>query len=106
MASRERVSALPSKRQKRIRLCRLEQDVLLLTHRELDDAFGREIARVEDHLLVTHGSIIDTKSAALDLAARLAVRCDEAGLDEHRQDADAGLKFAARNFHRRRLGDV
>ena len=42
---RERVSASPRKRQKRIRLCRLEQDVALLAERELDDALRRQVRR-------------------------------------------------------------
>ena len=77
--------------------------MLLLAHRQLDDAFRRQVAGVQDHLLVGDGSVVDAKAAALDLAARLAVGGDEAGPDEQREHADAGVKFAARNFHRRQV---
>src|ERR1700674_3792734 len=103
MTSRERVSASPSKGLKRMRLCRLEQDVALLAERQFYNAFGREILEREHHLLVLNDHIVDAETAALDLAAGLAIRRDKAGPDEQRQHADAGFEFGARNFHARQV---
>src|ERR1700726_1373998 len=80
--SRERVSALPGKCLKRMRLCRLEQDVTLLAHRQLDHAFRRQVGRLQHHLLVGDRSIVDAQATALDLAPRLAIGCDKARSDE------------------------
>src|SRR6267154_62390 len=99
----ERVSAARSRGLGRMRLCRLEKDVALLAERKLDHAFRREIAMPENHLLVGNGGIVDAETAALDLAARLAIRRDEAGFDEQRQHAGAGVEFGTRDFNRRKV---
>src|SRR5207247_6130954 len=93
-ARRERVSASLSKGLKRMRLCRLEQDVALFAERQLYHALRREIAGRQQHLLVGHDFIVDAETAALDLAPCLAIRPDKAGPDEQRQHADAGFDFA------------
>ena len=56
-------------------------------------AAGREIARSEDRAVVGHGVVVDPQAAALDLPPRLAGRGHEAGADEGRQHAEAGLEF-------------
>lgn len=78
-------------------LCRLEQDVPLLPERELDDAF-RQQRGGQHHLLVGHRNIVDAQAAALDLPPRFAVRRDETGIDEGREDTDACFKFSLRNI--------
>ena len=60
-------------------------------------------AGIQRHLLVGDGNVVDAQAAALDLAPRLAVGGNEARLDEGGEHADAGIKFAARNFHCRQV---
>jgi hypothetical protein len=86
-----------------MRLCRLEQDVALSSNGKLDDTFGREIPKRQDHLLVGSRDVIDAQSAALDLAPCFAVGRDEACLDERRQNAEAGLEFGTRDFYLREI---
>src|SRR4030081_1773305 len=100
MPTKERFSAAKSRGLGRMRLCRPEQDVALLANRQFYDALRSEVCELEHHLLVADRGIVDAQSAALDLAPRLAIRGDEAGLDEPRQHADAGFQFGASNFHR------
>src|SRR5438876_11493489 len=57
---------------------RLKQHVALLAERELDDAFGREIAPCEQHLFVCYRDIVDLEAAGLDLPLRLPIRGDQA----------------------------
>ena len=76
-----------------MRLCRPEQDVAFLAKRQLDHAFRREVTKLQHHLLVADGDIVDAQTAALDLAPRLAIGGDKARLDEQRQDADAGFEL-------------
>src|ERR1700722_5062204 len=97
-AVRERVSASRSKGLKRIRLCRPEQDVALLAKRQFYYAFRRQVLGLQDHLLVGNGDVVDAQTAAFDLTPRLAIRRHEAGLDERRQHADAGVELAAGNL--------
>src|SRR6185437_12916227 len=90
-----------------MRLCRLEQHVTLLAKGKLDHVFRGEVGTRQRHLLVGDGNIVHAQAAALDLAPRLAVGGDQAGLDESREYADASFKFAARTpppggRHRRR----
>src|SRR3954467_3084829 len=54
--------------EKLIRLCRPEQDVLLLAERQLDHAFRRQVGRRQRHLLVGDGLVVDAQAAAPDLA--------------------------------------
>src|SRR4030081_1772786 len=100
MSTKERFSAARSRGLGRMRLCRPEQDVAFLAKRQLDHAFRREVTKLQHHLLVADGDIVDAQTAALDLAPRLAIGGDKARLDEQRQDADAGFEFATGNFHR------
>src|SRR5229473_6373219 len=100
MPTKERFSAAKSRGPGRMRLCRPQQDVALPANRQFYDAFRCEVGELEHHLLVVDRGIIDAQTSALDLAPRLAIRGDEAGLDETRQHADAGLEFGASNFHR------
>src|SRR6476646_1633157 len=93
--SGERVSASPRNRQKRIRLCRLEQDVALPAERELDDALRCEVFSRQHHLLVRDSDVVDAQAAALDLAPCLAVGGDQACPDEGREHAGAGVEFGA-----------
>src|SRR3984893_10013388 len=100
MPTKERFSAAKSRGLGRMRLCRPEQDVALPANRQFYDAFRCEVSELEHHLVVADGGIVDAQTATLDLAPRLAIRGDEAGLDETRQHADAGLEFGACHFHR------
>src|SRR3954470_9569348 len=89
MALTERFSGRRSRGLERMCLCRLEQHVTLPAERQLDDAFRREVLQVQDRLLVGDGGIVEAKAAALDLTPRLAVRRNQAHLDERRKYADA-----------------
>src|ERR1700730_5094894 len=97
MKRRERVSAPPSKCPERMRLCRLEEDVTFRAGPLFYRALRGEIGGRQRHLLVGDRGIVDANAAALDLAARFAVRCDQTCLYENRQHADSGLKFAFPN---------
>ena len=78
----------------------------LLAQRQLDHAFRREIAAIQRHLLVGDRGIVDAQATALDLAARLAIRCDQARFDEQPEHAGAGFEFGVRNLDRRQaFGD-
>src|ERR1700741_922087 len=90
IADRERASCVPSKRRKRMGLCRLEQDVTLLAQRQLDHAFRREIRVRQRHALVGHRRVVDTQAAALDLPPRFAVRGKQPRFDEGCQQLNAG----------------
>src|ERR1700676_1243782 len=103
ITSKERVSVPASKGLERMRLCRLEQDVALLADGQFYHAFRCEIPRLQHHLFVGHGNVVDAKTAALDLTTRLAVGGDEAGLDEQPQHAAAGFEFGAGNFDTRKV---
>src|SRR5437763_3327448 len=98
MTGRERVFVSASKGQKRMRLCRLEQDVALFAKRQFYHAFRGELGGLQDHLLIRNCDVVDAQPAALDLAARLAIRGDKSGPDERRQHADAGVEFPTRNL--------
>src|SRR5450432_4321487 len=100
MSTKERFSAAKSRGPGRMRLCRPQQDVALPANRQFYNAFRREVRVLEHHLLVADRGIVDAQTPALDLAPRLAIRGDEAGLDETRQHADAGLELGASDFHR------
>src|SRR5450631_4765526 len=100
MPTKERFSAAKSRGPGRMRLCRPQQDVAFPANRQFDDAFRCEVGELEHHLLVADRCIIDAQTAALDLTPRLAIRGDEAGLDETRQHADAGFEFGTRYIHR------
>jgi len=52
---------------------RLQQHVLLLAERELDDAFRRQILCAQRHLVVGDGGIVDFEAAGLDLTAGITV---------------------------------
>ena len=47
--------------------------------------------------------VVDAQASAFDLASRLAIGGDEAGLDEGREHADPRIKFVLRNFNRRQV---
>src|SRR5262249_58356506 len=84
-----------------VRLRWLQQDVALLAKRKLDDACWREMRPGERHLVVGDRGVVHAQSAALDLAARFAVRGDETGPDECGQDAEPRLELGPGNFDRR-----
>ena len=70
---------------------------------ELDDAFGREIADLQNPSLIVSGDIVDAQSAALDLAPRFSVRCHQACPHERREHAQARFEFGARDFYGRKI---
>src|SRR5262245_57445210 len=72
-------------------LDRLEQHVPLLAKRELDHALWREMRRRERHLFVRDCVVVHPQPAVLDLAARLAVRSDQARFDERRKNTKPGF---------------
>src|SRR5256885_15482519 len=87
-------------------LDRLQQHVPLPSERQLDDASSREMVERERHLLVGDRDVVHFEPAALDVAARLAVRRYEAGLDKGREHAEAGFELRARALDRgQRLGE-
>ena len=54
---------------------------------------------LQHHLLVGDRDVVDAQAAALDLAPRLAIRGDKAGLDEGSASTpSSGFEFAARKF--------
>src|ERR1700691_1445519 len=54
-------------------------------------------------LSINFSSVIAAQTAPLDLAARLAVRRHQAGLDEQRQHAGAGFELGTGNLYRRQV---
>src|SRR3982074_2522236 len=103
MSNRERVSEPPSKGLKRMRLCRLEQDVPLLAERQFYHAFRREVLGLQGHLLVRNGDVVDAQPAALDLPPRLAIRSDETRFHKSSENTKFGFELAARDTHGRKV---
>ena len=65
------------------------------------DAFGREIGEPSPSAVVGDRLVVEADGAALDVAARFAVRCRKPGGHEQRQDADAGFESCLVDFHGR-----
>src|SRR5262249_53561856 len=66
---------------------RLQQHMLLLAERQLDHAFRAPLLHRQHQLVVGDSGVVDLEAARLDLAARLAVRRDQAGSVKCRQHA-------------------
>src|SRR5690606_2812264 len=87
-------------------LHRLEQDVLLLAERNLDDAFRRQVRTVERELLVADGVVVDAKPAGLDLTPRFAGRGDKSRRGRGGEHAIALIKRTCGNIDgRQRVGE-
>ena len=105
---RERASARPDKQSKaRIRLCRLEQDVLLLAERQLDHAFGRRDrpASAPSSRRVT-GSSLTRRPPPLIWRRASPLEATRPALTNAVSTPRPAVQLAARNFDRRQaLGE-
>ncbi len=63
--------------------------MLLLADRELDHAFGQQSGGAEAQAVVGDQLVVDPYGARLDVAAGLAVRAGQVGLNQRVQQADA-----------------
>ena len=86
---------------------RLQQDVLLLAERQLDDAVVRQIVRAKHALVVLLALVVDFHRAALDVPAHLAVGAAQTSRDKGGQDADTRFEVTSGNLDgRQALGGL
>lgn len=82
----------------------LDQNVLLLAQRKLDHAVAGELCTANRHALIRDACIVDPDRTALKMTTGFAVGGGKAGLDDQRQQTDAGFELGRGNLDGRQIG--